>query len=302
MGSSIRSDSPELTEICEYALGSGGKKIRPAMCILAFRACGGEDSKQAVEVGAALEMIHSATLIHDDINDEGDLRRGAKVAYKRYSISRSIIAGDFLFAAGFNLIGGASREIIKCIFEAASAMGAGEFDQKGFEHDPRVTESSYLRIIEEKTARLIECAARSGAFLARADASAADALGSFAHDIGMAFQIVDDTLDVVGEEGATGKRIGSDIMEGKPTLPIIYAMQDPSLGGRIRELFESPRLDWAEAEEAISLIKSTDAIQRCLSKARGMAEGAIGLLDALEESEYKGALRDLARYIVDRDR
>ncbi|MDR3205630.1 MAG: polyprenyl synthetase family protein [Candidatus Methanoplasma sp.] len=297
-----RSENPELTEICSYVLGAGGKRVRPAMCLLAFRACGGTDAKKAADIGAALEIIHNATLVHDDINDGGDLRRGAKAAYKRYSIGKSIVAGDYMFALGFKLVGSASREVVDYLVEASAAMGAGEFNQKEYERDARVTEDYYMKIIEGKTARLIECAAKSGAFLAGADGEVVEALGQFAYNAGMAFQIVDDALDVAGDESATGKNIGGDMMEGKPTLPIIYALQDPAAGERIREIFESPSLEWSDVREAIALIKKTDAIPRCLDKAKSIIKDSARLLDVLADSEYKRALIGLAEYIADRDR
>ncbi|MDR2846294.1 MAG: polyprenyl synthetase family protein [Candidatus Methanoplasma sp.] len=302
MKDTIRSDSAELTEVCSYVLSSNGKRIRPAMCLLAYYACGGKDPAKAIDVGAALEIIHNATLVHDDINDQGELRRGAKAAYKRYSIGKSIVAGDFLFALGFKLIGGASHTIVEYLVEASSAMGAGEFDQKDFEHNPEVVESDYMKIIEEKTARLIECSAKSGAYLAGAEAHIIDAVGLFAYKTGMAFQIIDDTLDVIGDKTATGKDIGSDIMEGKPTLPTIYAIQDKTHGKKIQEIFEKPSLEWEDVVEAIDLIKRTDSIPRCLDKAKSIIADALSLLDGLADSVYKKSLSDLAEYIVDRDR
>ena len=304
MLNTVRSENSKLNEICNYVLNSNGKRVRPAMCILSYKACGGSQGnvRKTVDIGAAIEIIHNATLVHDDINDQGDLRRGAKVAYKKYSISRSIVAGDYLFALGFRLMGTSSSEIVNYLVDASSAMSAGEFDQKDFEHNHSVTEIDYMRIIEGKTSRLIECAAKSGAFLASADVRTIDEVGAFAHKTGLAFQIIDDTLDVVGDEKFTGKNIGSDIMEGKPTLPTIYAMQDPKHGNRIREIFEMEIPDWSDISEAIGLIKKTDAISRCVDKARSIVEDSFRHLDVLEESKYKTSLIDLAKFIVNRDR
>lgn len=302
MESTVRSDNAELTEICNYVLHSNGKRIRPSMCLLAFYACGGSDPKRAISVATAIEIIHNATLVHDDINDQGELRRGAQAAYKKYSISKSIVAGDFMFALGFRLIGAASHEIVDYIVDASTAMSAGEFDQKDFEHNSDVTESDYMNIIEGKTARLIECGAKIGAFLANADGETVDNAGTFAYRTGIAFQIIDDTLDVAGDERSTGKRIGSDIMEGKPTLPTIYAMQDPVHGKRIKELFERNDLEWSDVQEAIDLIKKTNAISRCVELARSISEDAISLLKDIEDSVYKRSLIELSRYIVDRNR
>ena len=302
MMDTVRSKNQELNEICDFVLGSNGKRIRPAMCLLSFYACGGKDPKRAMDVAAAIEMIHNATLIHDDINDQGDLRRGAQAAYKKYSIGKSIVAGDFLFALGYRLIGSASPEIVDYIVATSTAMGVGEFDQKEFEHNTDVTENDYLRIIEGKTARLIECGANIGAFLAGADPETIITVGKFAFQTGMAFQIVDDVLDVIGNEKMIGKRVGSDIMEGKPTLPTIYAMQDPVHGQEIRGFFRKKELDWSEVPAAIELIKKTDAIPRCLEKAKVIAEGSRPFLDVLEDSVYKSSMINLSRYIVERNR
>jgi octaprenyl-diphosphate synthase len=302
MTDTVRSENPELNEICNYVLRSNGKRIRPAMCLLAFYACGGKDPKRAIDVAAAIEIIHNATLVHDDINDQGEMRRGAQAAYKKYSIGKSIVAGDFMFAIGYRLIGSASHEIVDYLVGASAAMGAGEFDQKDFEHSVKVTEENYMKIIEEKTARLIECGAKIGAFLAGVESGTIDKVGEFAFRTGLAFQIVDDILDVTGNESITGKRTGSDIMEGKPTLPTIYAMMDPIHGKRIEELFTKNDLDWSEASEATDLIKKTDAIKKCLEKAKTIAESSIVFLDVLEDSNYKRSLIDLSNYIVHRNR
>ncbi|MDR1405074.1 MAG: polyprenyl synthetase family protein [Candidatus Methanoplasma sp.] len=302
MRNTVRSGNPELTEICEYVLGSNGKRIRPSVCLLSFYACGGTDPKKAIDAAAAIEIIHNATLVHDDINDQGELRRGAKAAYKKYSISKSIVAGDFLFALGFRLIGSASHEVVDYIVDASAAMSAGEFDQKDFEHDIKFTEADYMKIIEGKTAKLIECGAKIGSFLADADPETIESIGSFAHGLGMAFQIVDDTLDVAGDEKFTGKRIGSDIMEGKPTLPTVYAMEDPVHGDRIKEFFGRNDLGWQDVREAVRLIKETDSVPRCLRKARTVADSARSFIDGIGDSEYKRSLLDLSDYIVNRNR
>ncbi|MCL2333455.1 MAG: polyprenyl synthetase family protein [Candidatus Methanoplasma sp.] len=302
MMNTVRSKNRELTEICNYVLNSNGKRIRPAMCILSFRACGGKNIKKTLDVATAIEIIHNATLVHDDINDEGDLRRGAQAAYRKYSIGKSIVAGDFMFAQGFRLIGSASPEIVDFIVDASAAMAAGEFIQKEFEHNISVTEGDYLKIIEGKTARLIECGAKIGAFLAGADIDSIAKVGEFAFQTGLAFQIVDDVLDVNGDEGTTGKRIGSDMVEGKPTLPAIYAMQDPVYGKKIKDFFRNKEISWAEVSEVIALIKKTDAIPRCMEKAKEIAEASMGMLDVIDDSVYKRSLIDLSKFIVARNR
>lgn len=303
MMDTVRSENAELTEICRYVLQTNGKRIRPSMCLLAFYACGGKDPKKAIDVATAIEMIHNATLVHDDINDQGELRRGAQAAYKKFSIGKSIVAGDYMFALGFRLIGTSSGEIVNYIVDASTAMSAGEFDQKDFEHNTKVTEADYMKIIEGKTARLIECGAKIGAFLAGAKGEMIDNIGEFAYRTGIAFQIVDDMLDVIGDVKETGKRIGSDIMEGKPTLPTIYAMQDPVHGEKIKGFFSRKgELEWSEVSEAIELIKKTNSIERCAEKAEEIAEKAMSLLNGVEDSIYKESMVNLSRFIVSRNR
>lgn len=301
MLSSIASANPELTEMCDYVLKVQGKRIRPAMCILVHRACGGTDIDKAINTGAAIELIHNATLIHDDINDEGELRRGRKALYREYALGKSIVTGDYLYAISLLLICSYGN-VVKYILEAAANTGTGEFNQKDFEHRGEVTEEDYMMIINGKTAQIIECAAKCGAYLADADEKSLQDVSAFANKVGMAFQIIDDMLDVYGDEAVTGKPVGSDIFEGKPTLPIIYAMQDPKHGKEIRRVFEKNKPSAEETRNAISLIKKTDTRERCYSVARAVVDEALSKLDCLADSEYKRALIDMAEYIVARDR
>ncbi len=302
MMGTINSGNPELTEMCNYVLRNHGKRIRPAMCILSYCACGGEDVSKPVKVGAALEIIHNATLVHDDINDEAELRRGKKPLYKEYSLSKSIVTGDFLLAVGFQLIGSSSRSIVDYIVDAATSMGVGEFNQQDFEHKCSVTESDYIRIINGKTAKFMECSAKCGAYLAGASLDHIEVMGNFAVKLGMAFQIIDDVLDVIGDKNATGKPTGNDIFEGKPTLPTIYGMQDPIHGSEIMGVFNNEKPTPDEVSRAIELIKSTDSIERCRNLAESIVDEAVELLYSIPDSDYKKSLIMLAEYIVSRDR
>ena len=298
----LESENPELTKMCQYVISSGGKRLRPALCIMSYGAVGGKDMMKPVKVGAAFEIIHSATLVHDDINDQGEIRRGRKTLHKEYTVSKAIIAGDYMFAMGFRLLAAEAPQIVDYIVDASASMGAGEFVQKDFEHASSVTEDDYIEIITGKTAKLFEASSKSGAAVANADGAMLEALGNFSHYIGLAFQIVDDTLDVTGDPHNTGKAIGTDLIEGKPTLPVIYAMQDPDKGPRLIELFEKADVTTDDVAEALELIRSTDSVDRCLSKAREYVDEAVGYMDSVPDSIYKDALLDLASYIVRRDR
>ena len=298
----LESENPELTEMCQYVISSGGKRLRPALCIMSYGAVGGKDMMKPVKVGAAFEIIHSATLVHDDINDQGEIRRGRKTLHKEYTVSKAIIAGDYMFAMGFRLLAAEAPQIVDYIVDASASMGAGEFVQKDFEHASSVTEDDYIEIITGKTAKLFEASSKSGAAVANADGAMLEALGNFSHYIGLAFQIVDDTLDVTGDPHNTGKAVGTDLIEGKPTLPVIYAMQDPDKGPRLIELFEKADVTTDDVAEALELIRSTDSVDRCLSKAREYVDEAVGYMDSVPDSIYKDALLDLASYIIRRDR
>ena len=297
----LESENPELTEMCQYVISSGGKRLRPALCIMSYGAVGGKDMMKPVKVGAAFEIIHSATLVHDDINDQGEIRRGRKTLHKEYTVSKAIIAGDYMFAMGFRLLAAEAPQIVDYIVDASASMGAGEFVQKDFEHASSVTEDDYIEIITGKTAKLYEESSKSGAAVANADGAMLEALGNFSHYIGLAFQIVDDTLDVTGDPHNTGKAVGTDLIEGKPTLPVIYAMQDPDKGPRLIELFEKADVTTDDVAEALELIRSTDSVDRCLSKAREYVDEAVGYMDSVPDSIYKDALLDLASYIVRSD-
>ena len=298
----VHSDNPELDEMCNYVITSGGKRVRPALCILSYLACGGKDTRRAIMMGSAFEIVHSASLVHDDINDKSEIRRGRRTLHKEFCVSKAIVAGDYMMAKGFQALGATSREIVDIIVEAASRMSEGEFVQKYFEHSENVTEEDYYEIIKGKTAKLIQACAKSGAYIAGAEAEEVNAIGDYALQTGMAFQIIDDTLDVIGNLNNTGKRVGLDLLEGKPTLPTILAMKDATYGKRITEIFVKEEASEKDVAEAIELIKKTDVIERCRKKAEEIVKDAISYLSAIKDSIYKESMISLANYIVDRDR
>ena len=298
----VHSDNAELDEMCTYVITSGGKRVRPAICILSYLACGGKEPIRAIRMGSAFEIVHSASLVHDDINDKSEIRRGRRTLHKEFCVSKAIVAGDYMMAKGFQALGSTSREIVDVIVEAATRMSEGEFIQKDFEHAKDVTEDDYYEIIRGKTAKFIQACAKSGAYISGADAELIEAIGDYALETGMAFQIIDDTLDVIGDLNNTGKRVGLDLLEGKPTLPTIIAMKDPQYGSRIIEIFTKEEADEKDVAEALDLIKRTNAIETCRKKAEERIEKALLHLDVIPDSVYKDSLAALAEYIISRDR
>jgi octaprenyl-diphosphate synthase len=297
---SVRSEQPLLTEISNYIITSGGKRMRPAVAILIFKATGGEDPEKVVKVASAFELIHSATLIHDDINDHGEMRRGRQAAYKKYGTQKALIAGDFLFVKSFALGGAFDEKVISVVADACTGIAESEMLQSDYEHDQDTNIDIYISIIEGKTARPFEAGARVGSYLADASPAVMEAMGSYGMNIGIAFQIVDDILDIAGDEVVLGKPQGNDIMDGKPTLPLIIAMQDKEHGERIRQIFRKDRKGPEEVAEAIALIKRTGALEVSSDMAEEYTNKALLDLEVLRPSEYKEALKALTKAILER--
>ena len=297
---SVRSEQPLLTEISNYIITSGGKRMRPAVAILIFKATGGDDPQKVIKVATAFELIHSATLIHDDINDNGDMRRGRQAAYKKYGTQKALIAGDFLFVKSFALGGSFDEKVIGVVADACQGIAESEILQSDYEHDQQTSIDTYISIIEGKTARPFEAGARVGSYLADASPAVMESMGSYGMNIGIAFQIVDDILDIIGEEKTLGKPHGIDIVDGKPTLPLIIAMQDKVHGERIKEIFRKDKKDQAEVAEAIALVKKTNALDSSSDLAEEYANKALLDLEVLKPSEYKEALKRLTKAILER--
>lgn len=299
-----RSGDPLLTEIATYVVGSGGKRMRPGMALLSFRAVGGTDLEKTIRAAAAFELIHSATLVHDDINDGAETRRGNTAVYRKYGTQRALITGDFLFVKGFRLGGLIQSDIIvEMVADACSRMAESEMLQTMTENDAGMPLETYIRIITGKTAKPIEASAQVGAYLGGGSADQIAGLGTFGLNIGLAFQIVDDILDIRGKESDLGKGRGMDILDGKANLPLMIAMQGhyPS-SARLREIYSKRGKTEEEVNEALELVLATDALDVAMGHAKDLRLKALKGLEALPESEYKDALRALADTVLARDR
>jgi len=296
---SIRSEQPVLTEICDYVITSGGKRMRPGVTILSYLANGGKEVGEAIKIAAAFEMIHSATLIHDDINDRSEMRRGRLSAYKKFGLQQALVSGDFLFVKAFAIGGFFNEEIVSLVAEACTAIAESEIVQ--FEKEGEIAPLDvYLDIIEGKTAKPIMAGARIGAYLANAGPDRIHAMGEYGLNIGMAFQIVDDILDIVGTERSLGKPRMVDFDEGKATLPLIHAMEDRQVGPRLSQLFHKKVKTEKDVEEALALISRTKAVELSMIRAKEYADIALTALEGVPDSIYKQGLRKLAETVVDR--
>src|SRR5262249_38634715 len=226
----IRSREPRLAEIALHLRGAGGKRIRPLVAMSAFRACGGEAPGDMVDLGAALELIHSATLLHDDIIDAGEVRRGRASAYLKFGAADTLVTGDFLFSKAFQICGRFEDTIVRWASDACIALTEGEIMQARLRRNASVSVADYEEIIQRKTACLFRAGARIAARLAGAERARIEVLGRCGESIGMAFQLVDDLLDVVGDPSRTGKPVGIDLRDGNPSLPIVLALpRSPAL-------------------------------------------------------------------------
>jgi octaprenyl-diphosphate synthase len=296
----LSSDVPLIAQVAEYIIAAGGKRLRPALVLLAARACGygGADH---VELAAVVEFIHTATLLHDDVVDESDLRRGRETANARFGNAASVLVGDFLYSRSFQLlVGVGNMRVMQVLAEATNTIAEGEVLQLLNISNADVDRERYLAVIARKTAKLFEAAARLGAILAGADARVEAALARYGAHLGVAFQLVDDALDYSGDPAETGKAVGGDLAEGKPTLPLIHVMQQGTADERalVRHAIETRSIDQLPAVS--SAIERTGAIAATRAAARVEADAARALLEALPDSPWRQTLIDLAVFSVDR--
>ncbi len=296
----LRSEVVLINQLGGYIVGSGGKRLRPLLVLLSAGACNYRGDKHRL-LAAIVEFIHTATLLHDDVVDASELRRGQETANALWGNEASVLVGDFLYSRAFQMmVEVESMRVMEILADATNTIAEGEVLQLLNCHDAETTEDRYMAVIRSKTAKLFEAAARLGAVLGGMPREVEDALAAYGMHLGTAFQIVDDRLDYSASSEQTGKNLGDDLAEGKPTLPLIYAMRHGTEAQRrlIREAVERGGLE--RIDEVMEAIESTGAISYTDALSRREADQALQRLEMVPDSEYKRALHALARFSVER--
>jgi len=297
---SLSSDVALINQLSHYIINSGGKRLRPMLVLLSANACNYRGS-QHINLAAVIEFIHTATLLHDDVVDASQLRRGNMTANAVWGNEASVLVGDFLYSRAFEMMVNANdMRIMEIMSHTTNTIAEGEVLQLLNCHDAETTESRYMDVISRKTARLFEAAAQIGAVLGQQDETIETALASYGLHLGIAFQLIDDVLDYSASPEDTGKNLGDDLAEGKPTLPLIHAIHKgtPSQAQLIRKAIENGGHDNMQAVCAV--IETTGAIPYTAQAAKREAGLATAALEPLPESAYKDALYTLAEFSVSR--
>jgi octaprenyl-diphosphate synthase len=296
----LSSDVVLVNQLSHYIIDAGRKRLRPILALLAARAHGYEGTTHHL-LAAIVEFIHTATLLHDDVVDESDLRRGRETANALFGNAASVLVGDFLYSRAFEMMVDVNdMRVMAILANTTNVIAEGEVMQLMNVHDADTTEARYLEVIQCKTAKLFEAATRLGAVLCGRNAEEEQAMAKYGMHLGTAFQLIDDVLDYCSDSGAMGKNVGDDLAEGKPTLPLIYAMQQGSeaQAALIGKAIEQGGYDMIDDVQAI--IHQTGALEYTEAMAQAEAERAINQLAHLPDSEYKQALEQLARFSVHR--
>src|SRR5436190_8060557 len=300
IGERLASDVPLVRQVAQYIVAAGGKRLRPALLVLACGALGYRGEAR-LTLAAVVEFIHTATLLHDDVVDESALRRGRQTANAAFGNAAAVLVGDFLYSRAFQMmVEVQDMRVMRVLADATNAIAAGEVMQLMGSHDPAVDEARYLEVVRRKTAKLFEASARLGGVLARAPAPIESALAEYGMHIGTAFQLIDDVLDYSGEAAEIGKSLGDDLAEGKPTLPLIYALRSGSSAERsvVRHaIVAGGRQDFGAVLAAIRACGSLDYARAVAERECAAAQAALA---PLPESEFKRSLLELASFSVAR--
>jgi octaprenyl-diphosphate synthase len=292
-----------IKEIVNHIIRSGGKRVRPILIILTARLCGYKDEKH-IPYAAIVEFIHTATLLHDDVVDNAQTRRGSSTANTVWGNEPSVLVGDFLFSKSFELMThNGNEEILRIMSEATTALAEGEILELLKTCDADTTEEEYLEIINNKTASLFSAACEVGAILGKVDQKKRLALKDFGYNLGMAFQLTDDVLDYISYDAVLGKRVGTDLKEGKVTLPLIYALKSSTDKEKtyINNVLGKARVTAKDFERISKIIRKYGGVEYTVNATKQFIDEAKGNLQSFQPSAYKESLITLADYILARE-
>jgi octaprenyl-diphosphate synthase len=296
----LHSAVPLVDQIADHIIGGGGKRLRPLLVVLVGKACGGS-AGECVRAAAFIEFIHTATLLHDDVVDMSARRRGRDTANEIYGNQASVLVGDFVYSRAFQLMAATkSQRVIEIMADSTNLIAEGEVLQLMNAHDPETTEARYLEVIHRKTAQLFQAGAEVAAVISGAPASLQRDLANYGRHLGIAYQLIDDVLDYQSDPESRGKNLGDDLAEGKPTLPLIYALKKG--GDRSNELIRGVIRDGGRdrLDDILRAIESTGGLEYTARLAQSEAEEALAALRALPETPYREALASLARFAIAR--
>ena len=297
----LNSEVVLIRTIGEYIMGAGGKRMRPAMVLMMANALGYKGDQHHI-LAAVVEFIHTSTLLHDDVVDESDMRRGRETANEVFGNAASVLVGDYLYSRSFEMMVEVdSMRVMQILSQATTVIAEGEVLQLLNVHDPDVSVERYMQVVRYKTAKLFEAATQIAAVIAQVPAEIEEAAAAYGRHVGTAFQLIDDVLDYSGSAENLGKNVGDDLREGKPTLPLIRVMQvgTPEQKELIYKAIETGEADFEAVAQAI---KATDALEYTREMAVQEAQLAFAALEKLPDSIYKTSLRNFCSFAIERDR
>ena len=297
----LGSDVALIGTIADYIIGAGGKRLRPAVHLLVARALGYRGTAHVL-LAAVIEFIHTATLLHDDVVDESDLRRGRRTSNAMFGNAASVLVGDFLYSRSFQMMVDAGHlRVMRILADATNRIAEGEVLQLLNVHDPSVDEARYRSVVERKTATLFEAATRTGAVLAAADAQVEEHAARYGASLGTAFQMIDDLLDYSGNLSEIGKRLGDDLREGKVTLPLIHTLRLATPNERTT-IEEAIRDGGGDFDQIAAIVRGNGSLNYVRERARAESKAAAAALEAFPDSEYRRCLLELNEFAMHRTR
>lgn len=298
------SDVGLVEDISQYLVASGGKRIRPLVSLLCAAALGDANNPRQIQLATAIEFLHTATLLHDDVVDMSTLRRGKPTANANWGNASSVLVGDFVYSKAFQLmVGIGDLQVMEVLSDTTTKIAEGEVSQLMHIGDLELGESTYFDVIRSKTAQLFDGACRSAAIVAGSDSAMAETLGDYGMHLGLAFQLVDDYLDYAGDSEALGKNVGDDLAEGKLTLPLIDALRLTAAGDSQQHETLSTAIrskDLGKIDDIIAITRNSGALQLTLDHARQQSALAANKLTALSDSPFKEALQNITQFVLSR--